>query len=219
MQVAAIAEVHRGSDVIVVAPTGSGKTEAALLPVLDSLEGSIDLGIQVLYITPLRALNRDMVDRIQRLVASTNLSVAVRHGDTSTSDRRKQAANPPNVLITTPETLQAILPGKVMQRHLKAVRHIIIDEIHQFAHDRRGIQLTIALQRLRRITDQNFQRIGLSATIGHPETIASIFGGGKPLTLLLAPFEKSYEYRVEWPRPIDKDFESALDLYLNPEAA
>ena len=219
MQIAAIALIREGSSSLIVAPTGSGKTEAALVPVLESLEASERGGIRALYVTPLRALNRDMVDRVQRLVAFTKLTVAVRHGDTSPSDRRKQAAAPPDILITTPETLQAILPGKVMQRHLNAVRYVIIDEIHQFAHDRRGIQLTIGLQRLRRITGTDFQRIGLSATIGHPEAIASLFGGEKPLKVLQASLEKRYEYEVEWPRPIDKDFETARDLYVTPEAA
>jgi ATP-dependent helicase Lhr and Lhr-like helicase len=219
MQVASISQITAGSDVLVVAPTGSGKTEAALLPVLERLALTDTTGIRAVYMTPLRALNRDMVDRIQRLVASTKLTVAVRHGDTPTSDRRRQAANPPDLLITTPETLQAILPGKLMQRHLRAVRHVIVDEVHQFAHDRRGIQLTIALERLRRITEREFQRIGLSATVGHPEAIASLFGGERPLKILEFPLEKRYEYSVEWPRPIDKDFETARDLYITPEAA
>src|SRR5947199_85592 len=160
-----------------------------------------------------------MVDRLRRLVERTKLTVAVRHGDTPPSERRKQAAIPPDVLITTPETLQAILPGKLMQRHLRAVRYVIIDEVHQFAHDRRGIQLTVGLQRLRRMTDRDFQRIGLSATVGHPEAIAAVFGGEKPLTVLQSNLEKKYEYRLEWPRPIDKDFEAARDLYITPEAA
>jgi len=219
MQVAAIAQIRSGSDVLIVSPTGSGKTEAALLPVLESLEANHTSGIRALYVTPLRALNRDMVERLRHLVERTKLTVAVRHGDTPPSERRKQAAAPPDVLITTPETLQAILPGKIMQRHLKAVQFVIIDEIHQFAHDRRGIQLTIGLQRLRRIAEHDFQRIGLSATIGHPEAIASVFGGDKPLTVLHSDLEKLYEYRLEWPRPIDKDFETARDLYITPEAA
>lgn len=219
MQLTAIPEIRGGSDVLIVAPTGSGKTEAALLPVLEALEARDKLGIQAIYVTPLRALNRDMVDRVRRLVAQTKLSVAVRHGDTPPSERRKQAAAPPDILITTPETLQAILPGKIMQRHLKAVRYVIIDEIHQFAHDRRGIQLTVGLQRLRRITERDFQRIGLSATIGYPEAIASLFGGERPLQVLHSLLEKQYEYRLEWPRPIDKDFETARDFYITPEAA
>src|SRR5437773_427650 len=219
MQILAIDEIRKGTNVLIVAPTGSGKTEAALLPILALLGEEKSLGIQALYVTPLRALNRDMIGRIQSLVAHTKLIAAVRHGDTSQAERRKQAAVPPNLLITTPETLQAILPGKIMQRHLKAVRYVIIDEVHQFAHDRRGIQLTIGLQRLRRIAEHDFQRIGLSATIGHPEEIASVFGGDKPLTVLHSDLEKLYEYRLEWPRPIDKDFETARDLYITPEAA
>src|SRR5256714_6121978 len=219
MQVAALADIRAGLDLLVVAPTGSGKTEASFLPVIESIRHQKQPGIQVLYVTPLRALNRDMVDRLRRLVERTKLTVAVRHGDTPTSERRKQAAIPPDILITTPETLQAILPGKLMQRHLRAVRYVIIDEVHQFAHDRRGIQLTVGLQRLRRITERDFQRIGLSATVGHPEAIAAVFGGEKPLTVLQSNLEKKYEYRLEWPRPIDKDFEVARDLYITPEAA
>src|SRR5438552_108724 len=106
-----------------------------------------------------------------------------------------------------------------MQRHLKNVRHVIVDEVHQLAEDRRGTQLAVALQRLQQVTGRPFQRIGLSATVGHPESIASLFGGEKPLEILAAALEKRYEYQVEWPRPIDKDFETARDLYITPEAA
>src|SRR3989440_1597678 len=219
MQTQAIREIQLGSQLLIVAPTGSGKTEAALFPVLDALGESDREGIRALYVTPLRALNRNLIDRVLRLVASTKLTAAVRHGDTPTSERRKQAANPPDILITTPEPFQAILPGKVMQRHLRSVRYVIIDEVHQFAEDRRGVQLVVGLQRLRRITDRDFQRIGLSATVGHPDAIASMFGGKTPLRILASSLEKEYDYRVEWPRPIDKDFETARDMYITPEAA
>jgi len=219
MQVSAAAKIGQGSNLLVVAPTGSGKTEAALFPVLESLRVGTDPGIRAVYVTPLRALNRDMIDRVQRLVAHTKLTAAVRHGDTPQSERRKQAAFPPDILVTTPETLQAILPGKVMQRHLKNVRFVIVDEVHQLAEDRRGTQLAVALQRLSEVTGRGFQRIGLSATVGHPESIAALFGGDRPLEILTSDLEKRYEYRVEWPRPIDKDFETARDFYITPEAA
>ncbi len=219
MQLGSSRQIVAGVSILIVAPTGAGKTEAALIPVLDALQSSESEGVRVVYVTPLRALNRDLTRRVQRLVEGSPLSAAVRHGDTPTSERRKQAAHPPDILITTPETLQAILPGKVMQRHLRNVRFVIIDEVHQFAEDRRGVQLAVALERLRRITEKDFQRIGLSATVGHPEQIAALFGGEKPLEVLLSPLEKKMEYHVEWPRPIDKDFETARDLYITPEAA
>ena len=219
MQIRAGKAINEGSQPLIVAPTGSGKTEAALLPILSALLDQNGKGIRLLYVTPLRALNRNLTDRVKRLVADTHLTSAVRHGDTPPSERRKQAADPPDILITTPETLQAILPGKIMQRHLRNVRFVIIDEIHQFAEDRRGVQLAIALERLRRITEKDFQRIGLSATVGHPEEIAALFGGKEPLEILLSSMEKKMEYHVEWPRPIDKDFETARDLYITPEAA
>src|SRR6266498_3150319 len=101
MQAWAIRVIRNGLDLLVVAPTGSGKTEAALFPILESLGASERGGIRAIYITPLRALNRNLIDRIQRLVASTSLTAAVRHGDTPPSERRKQAVNPPDILITT----------------------------------------------------------------------------------------------------------------------
>src|SRR5712691_10731819 len=124
MQNSSIPRIRSGSNVLILAPTGSGKTEAALLPVLEGLSSGTEAGIRALYITPLRALNRDMIDRVQHLVSSTHLRAEVRHGDTPPSERRKQAAAPPDILITTPETLQAILPGKLMQRHLKNVKYV-----------------------------------------------------------------------------------------------
>jgi ATP-dependent Lhr-like helicase len=215
----AIRAIPSERNVLIVSPTGSGKTEAALMPILASLSIEDGAGIRVLYVTPLRALNRDLIDRVERMVATTRLTAAVRHGDTSSADRRRQAAHPPDVLITTPETLQAILPGKVMRRHLRNVAFVVIDEVHQLAEDRRGTQLAVALERLASLTDKPFQRIALSATVGHPESIATFFGGAEPLDIIRPDLEKRYEYRVEWPRPIDKDFETARDLYISPEAA
>src|SRR5438309_9826270 len=100
MQVSTIGEISGAFDLLVVAPTGLGRTEAALLPGLASLSRREKSGVRAVYVTPLRALDRDMLGRVQRLVAPTGLTVAGRHGDTSSSERRKQAATPPDLLIT-----------------------------------------------------------------------------------------------------------------------
>lgn len=209
-----------GEDVLLIAPTGAGKTEAALLPVLSKLValGAQRRGISALYITPLRALNRDMERRILAWGAKLGLRVEVRHGDTPQSQRRKQSAKPPDVLITTPETLQAILPAKVLRRHLAAVQWVVIDEVHQLAKDRRGIQLTVGLERLREVAG-SFQRIGLSATVGNPQEVAALFGGEKPLHIIHATPPKRFEFLVEWPKPNDGDFEVAKELFISPEIA
>ncbi len=215
----AIPMVLTGEGVLIIAPTGSGKTEAALLPVLDRLTNTERQGIGLLYITPLRALNRDMQGRIEAMCRGLDLTVETRHGDTPARDRRRQSVKPPDVLITTPESLQAILPGKVMRRHLRDVRHVIVDEVHQLVKDRRGVQLTVALERLREVTDRPFQRIGLSATVGDPATTAGFLGGEQAVEIVQAAAEKAMDFRVEWPRPDDEDFETARDLYISPEAA
>ena len=162
-----IPSVLKGENVLLVAPNGSGKTEAVLLPVFSKiLEQPERQGISVLYITPLRALNRDMIKRMSYWASKLNLSIQVRHGDTETKVRRKQAIHPPDILVTTPETLEAILPGSRMQEHLSHVCCVIIDEVHELATDKRGVQLSVALERLFELIGKDFQRIGLSATGG-----------------------------------------------------
>src|SRR3989442_2727959 len=108
-----------------------------------------------------------MIDRVQRLVSRTGLNAAVSHGDTPPSERRKQAAAPPDILITTPETLQAILPGKILQRHLKNVKYVIIDEVHHPAADHPVTLLPVAPERVRSVRG-GLQVIGLSATVSQP---------------------------------------------------
>lgn len=220
-QVKAIPPILEDKNVLIVAPTGSGKTEAALLPVFSRfLEIGNKEGIAILYITPLRALNRDMLKRIMEWAHLLSLTVEVRHGDTATKIRRKQALKPPNMLLTTPETLQAILPGRLMKKHLGNVRFVIVDEIHELAGDKRGVQLTVALERLREITNNDFQRIGLSATVGNPEEVASFMAGAhRPITVIEVHPPKSYVYNIEYPMPNKRDYDLAEDLHLAPEAA
>src|SRR5439155_424187 len=121
--------------------------------------------------------------------------------------------------ITTPETLQAVLPGKRMRDHLRHVKSVIIDEIHELAGDRRGVQLTVGLERLREICVNGFQRIGLSATVGNPEEIALFLGGDQPVKTVQIPLNKSTAYKVEYPAPGEEDRDLARQLYTTPEAA
>ncbi len=219
-QTVAIPRIIEGKSVLLIAPTGSGKTEAVLLPIFDRLLKIKERqGISIIYITPLRALNRDLLKRLDFWSRKLGFTVEVRHGDTPQRERRKQSIKPPDFLVTTPETLQAILPGKRMRSHLRHVKWVVIDEVHQLAGDRRGVQLTVGLERLRKITDLEFQRIGLSATIGNPEQIADFVTGGRACEVLQVSPQKEAKYFVEFPHPTDEDIVVAQSLYTAPEAA
>ena len=173
-QVEASPMIARGENVLVIAPTGSGKTEAAMLPLLSTLvrQGHGD-GISIIYITPLRALNRDMLRRLEMWCSRLSLTIDVRHGDTPQAQRQRQSRKPPDVLVTTPETLQAVLPGVRMRSNLATVKAVVVDELHNLVESKRGVQLTVGLERLRKVAG-DFQLVGLSATVGSPRGDGSI---------------------------------------------
>src|SRR5438128_8705573 len=219
IQELSIPAILKGENVLLIAPTGTGKTLAAVLPVLDKfLEARSSEkihGISILYVTPLRALNRDLLRRLEEMGRDLDVRIEVRHGDTPTSARSRQAKSPPDMLITTPETLQSILVGKRMKEHLRAVRWVVVDEVHELATDERGVQLSIALERLLELTGREFQRIGLSATIGEPERIGQfLVGTGRRVSILRSDEERGLQITIGSVSPTGKDHEEAKRLGL-----
>lgn len=213
----AIPKILEGRNVLIIAPTGTGKTYAAVMPVFElflrSRESEPTRGISILYLTPLRALNRDILRRLAENGKQLEIKVQVRHGDTPTSVRSLQAKFPPNMLITTPETLQAILPGKRMREHLRNVRWVVVDEIHELAADKRGVQLSVALERLRNLTGREFQRIGLSATIGEDQRIAQfLVGEGRAVEIVRSEEARKFDARVEYIKPSEEDYKDSNRL-------
>ena len=206
---------------LVVAPTGSGKTLAAFLWSLNSLveragqqalpidgaQSSTHGGVRVLYISPLKALGVDVENNLRAPLGGIarvaqrigrdmpDISVGVRSGDTPQAERNRQLRKPPDILITTPESLYLMLTSKAAGI-LKTVDTVIVDEIHALAGTKRGVHLTLSLERLRRVAG-NFQRIGLSATVRPLEAVANFLGD--KTTIINPPAEKRWQLDVHVP--------------------
>jgi len=215
----AIPAILAKENVLLIAPTGTGKTEAASLPIFHEILQGKGHGTQAIYITPLRALNRDMLRRFHEWGEKLHVYVAVRHGDTSQADRRRQALRPPDLLITTPETLQVMLTGKRLRQNLAGVRVVVVDEVHEMASSKRGSQLAVLLERLAELAG-DFQRIGLSATVGSPEAVAKLLAGTmRSCRIVRADVERVSDFRVICPQPTRADFALAGTLECDPRLA
>ncbi|MFH9958400.1 DEAD/DEAH box helicase [Streptomyces roseolus] len=181
LQTAAIDPVMDGYDAVLIAPTAGGKTEAACLPILSAMTAGSWTGTSVLYLCPLKALLNNLVTRIDGYAQWLGRSAALWHGDTKESQRRRIRTERPDILLTTPESLEAMLIGvKTDHAHLLGgVRAVVVDEVHAFAGDDRGWHLLAVLERLERVTGRAIQRIGLSATVGNPGELLTWLQGAE----------------------------------------
>jgi ATP-dependent Lhr-like helicase len=163
----------RGEHILIIAPTAGGKTEAAILPILSRMLTEDWRGLSTLYICPIKALLNNLHDRLSRYASLLGRRCEVWHGDVSPGDRSRICQDPPDILLTTPESIEVMLVStKVDPRGLLGqVKAVVVDELHAFAGDDRGWHLLGVLERVNRIADTSIQRIGLSATIGNPEEL------------------------------------------------
>jgi ATP-dependent Lhr-like helicase len=180
LQAAAIRPVLHGDDALLIAPTAGGKTEAALLPLLSRMAAESWHGLSVVYVCPLRALLNNLEPRLATMAGWLGRRVAVWHGDVADSVKRRLTADQPDILLTTPESLEAMLiSGRVDHSWVfSSLRAVVVDELHAFAGDDRGWHLLGVLSRLSRLAGHPIQRIGLSATIGNPESLLEWLSDG-----------------------------------------
>lgn len=169
-----------GANLVVLAPTAGGKTESAFFPVISQMLAEAWAGLSVLYVSPIRALLNNQEHRLQRYFSMVGRRAACWHGDTGQGDRRRILADPPDCLLTTPESLEAMLVStKIEHRALFGnVRAVVIDELHAFAGDDRGWHLLSVFSRIRRLAGRDLQRVGLSATVGNPAEMLAWLSSG-----------------------------------------
>src|SRR5947207_10400947 len=180
--------------VLIQAPTGSGKTLAAFLSALDRLNASPGEGLRVLYVSPLKALNYDIERNLRGPLAGleSKVTVAVRTGDTSQKERREVLRHPPDILITTPESLFLMLTSQARDI-LGSVDTLILDEVHAVAGTKRGSHMSISVERLDALAERPIQRIGLSATQRPLAEIGKFVRGGSEIRLVDAGTRKEPE--------------------------
>ena len=180
-----IHSVLNGENCVVLAPTAGGKTEAAFFPILDMIYTHKLAPVSALYISPIRALLNNQEPRLIKLASLVGATAFKWHGDVMQSDRQRFLRDPAHILMTTPESLEVmqISPRIDTAALFARLRFVVVDEIHHFAADDRGAHLVAILERLAQYTDQDIQRIGLSATVGNPEVILDWLKGSSQRAL------------------------------------
>jgi len=214
----AIPPILAGENTMIISETGTGKTESVMLPIFSKLVEEDPKPIAALYITPLKALNRNLLDRLIWWANKLELDIAVRHGDTTPYQRKQQMEFPPHILIVTLETLQPILTGKKIREHLRNIKFVILDEVHEAVDSKRGIQLAIGLERLKKLSGQ-FQLITLSATIGSPDKVAAFFAAGDDVKIVRAETPKQFDIQVISPAEKAEDDKIAKAVYTTKDTA
>lgn len=225
--------IKQGYNVLISSPTGTGKTLAAFLPIIDDLireavEGRLADHVYVVYVSPLRALNNDMKKNLLNPFndlknyikkwygKDIEIRIAIRTSDTLPHEKAKMIKEPPHILITTPESLALTLNAPRFREKLRNVKWVIVDEIHEIASNKRGTHLMLSLERLADFTGKDFQRIGLSATISPLEEVARFlagfndFGNPRPIVIVDARFAKPIDIRAICPK---------MDLVYTPASA
>ena len=212
--------IARGGHVLIQAPTGSGKTLAAFLIGIDRLNHAPGEGMRLLYVSPLKALNYDIERNLRSPLAGlgSELSVAVRTGDTPADERRRMLKTPPDILITTPESLFLLLTSQARET-LRGIETVIVDEVHAVAGTKRGAHLALSLERLEALVEEPFQRIGLSATQRPLAEIGRFVAGPhRDIELVDAGSRKEMDLEVVVPVEDLRELGSTADLSVPPLA-